>query len=277
MSTAAGTVSVTFIDSSTGHAFARSDLPAAALPASFAPETTLHLGDDPWLVERAEPPTTVEALTIGRLVLTVRRLQSVPADKILYSLPTICETLPAVSPTPVTTGSLELHEDDWRQVELVSRRLTATVDTELAAIRRVYEDDSQRDADGRIVAFRKIHTRSIIPLADPLSWPRLQGLLPAPPHEYAGVRFRRSAVVVVGSFALGFGPLTCYGITDQSRVTVLGLNLTTDSGSIPVAPVEAVLRAFDLVIVDWCRCTVIEPGRLADYFQAAAPPNGTVN
>jgi hypothetical protein len=35
--------------------FARSDLPVSRLPDSFAPETTLHLGGEPWLVERAEP------------------------------------------------------------------------------------------------------------------------------------------------------------------------------------------------------------------------------
>src|SRR2546423_1435250 len=117
MSKAARTVSVEFVDAATGLVFTRSDLPEDQLPDSFAPETTLHLGDDPWLVEGAEPSSAAEFVASGRLVLTVRRLTVSPQD-VLYSLPTICDALPVVGPAPTRVDCLELHEDDWRQVEL---------------------------------------------------------------------------------------------------------------------------------------------------------------
>src|SRR5690348_16903151 len=111
MSAAARTVSVEFIDAPTGRVFARSDLPAGQLPDSFAPETTLHLGDDPWLVEHAEPWSAAEFVASGRLVLTVRRLTTVAPHDVRYSLPTICDALPVVGPAPTPVDCLELHED----------------------------------------------------------------------------------------------------------------------------------------------------------------------
>jgi hypothetical protein len=267
MSTAARTVSVEFIDADTGRTFARSDLPADQLPDSFAPDTTLQLGDDPWRVERAEPLTAAQFVPAGRLVLTVRRLVSVPPREILYSLPTICDTVPAVGPAPTQAECLELHEDDWRQVELVSRSLALTVNAELDAIQRVYDRHGQRDAEGRFFGFREIHVRAIVPLAEPVPWPRLRELLPAAQHEYAGVRLRGAAGVVTGSFAVG-GPLSWYGIAKRDLVSVIGLDLATAGGPVPATAIEPVLRAFDLVVVDWCRCAAIEPDGLSDYLRA---------
>jgi DNA-binding transcriptional ArsR family regulator len=115
-------VCVCELTDATGVVFARSDLPEGHLPDSFAPETILHLGDDPWLVKHAEPSSAAEFIVSGRLVLTVRRLTTVSPQDVLYSLPTICHALPAVGPAATRDDCLELHEDDWRQVELVSRQ-----------------------------------------------------------------------------------------------------------------------------------------------------------
>jgi hypothetical protein len=64
-------------------------------------------------------------------------------------------------------------------VELVSRSLMAAVQTELDAIRRVYEQHGQRDPHGRVFAFHEIDIRSIVPLAESVPWRRLRELLPA--------------------------------------------------------------------------------------------------
>jgi hypothetical protein len=268
MSRTVRTVSVEFVDAATGQTFARSDLPADQLPHSFASETTLHLGDDPWLVERAEPVVATEFVPAGRLVLTVRRLASVPPQEILYSLPTICDTLPRLGPTPTAADCLELHEDDWRQVELVSRSLATAVNAELDAILRVHEQYAERDSDERIVGFRKVHIRSIVPFAEPVSWSRLRELLPTPQQEYEGVRFRGSAQVAVGSFALDVGRLSWYGITERDAMAVLGVAFTAAGDPVAAGCIEPVLREFDLVLIDWCRCAAISPDNLTHYLRA---------
>ena len=261
-------MSVEFVDAATGVVFARSDLPEGQLPDSFAPETTLHLGDDPWLVEHAEPSSAEQFVASGRLVLTVRRLTTVSPQDVLYSLPTICHALPAVGPATTPIDCLELHEDDWRQVELVSRSQAAAVEAELDAIQVVYEQHGLRDSGGRLVGFSKIHVRRIVPLVEPIPQQRLRDLLASSGHEYGGVRFRNSAEVAVGSFAIGVGRLAWYGVTERDSVTVLGLALAAAGGRIPAEAVGPVLREFDLVLVDWCRCAAVGPDNLPDYLAA---------
>jgi hypothetical protein len=98
--------------------------------------------------------------------------------------------------------------------------------------------------------------------------PRLRELLPAPQHEYGGVRFGGSTAVAVDSFALGIGPLSWYGNAERDLVSVLGLNFATVGVPVPVASVDPVLRACDLVVVDRCRCVALEPDGLPDYLRA---------
>jgi len=265
MSEAARMVSVEFIDAATGRVFARSDLPPGQLPESFAPETTLHLGDDPWQVEHAEPSSAAEFVASGRLVLTVRRLTTVSPRDVLYSLPTICDALPMVSPASTPVDCLELHEDDWRQVELVSRNQATTVNTELDAIQAVYEQHRIRDSDGRIVGFNQIHIRPGVQFIESVSWQRLRALLTASSREYSGVRFRGSTEVAVDSFAVGIGQMVWYGVTEGDTVTVLGLSVVAADGPIPTKAIEPVLREFDLVLVDWCRCAAIGPDNVTEY------------
>jgi hypothetical protein len=261
-----GTVAVEFIDAETGQAFARSDLPASQLPASFAAQTTLHLGGDQWQVERAEPTTAAEFVPAGRLVLTLRRVSVVAARDVKFSLPTICDVVPSVVPAGSDVEALELHEDDWRQIELVSRSLIDAVATELQAIRAIYDSHGVRDGQGNVFAFERIHVRSLVPLAEPLSWRALRDVLPAPEHRRP-VTFRGSTgAIAAGSFALGFGSHSWYGIVDGDDVSVVGLRL--ERGPISLTSIEPVLRAFDVVLVDWCRCAVVDPSNLVDYARA---------
>ena len=74
--------------------------------------------------------------------------------------------------------------------------------------------------------------------------------------------------MAVGSFALGVGRLVWYGVTERDSVTVLGLTSTAAGGPIPAESIELVLREFDLVLVDWCRCAAVGPDNITDYLAA---------
>lgn len=265
---AMGTVRVVFIDAETGQMFARSELPAEQLPDSFAIDTTMNLGGDPWQVERAEPLTAAEAAASGQLALTVRRIQFASPKDILYSLPTICESLPDLGHDPVGSDSFELREDDWRQVELISSSRSAAIRAEFDGIGQIFAEHGHRDSEGRLCGFKRIHMRSITPFAEPLPWSSLRGLLATMDNAYHGANFRGTPNLIAGSFAYGSGPVACYGILDGDQVPVLGLATAPGKGPVPIAAIEAVLGAFDLVLVDWCRGAVVGPDRLADYLGA---------
>ncbi|WP_238010644.1 hypothetical protein KZZ52_31035 [Dactylosporangium sp. AC04546] len=225
-------IAVEFVDATSGVVFARADLPPEQLPADFSLRTTLQLGGEPWLVETASRPAP------GRLVLTVRRIERVAPQALLFSLPTLCEALPPLAPGPVPGGCLELHEDDWRQVEAATPAATTVVETEFAAIRRVYE--RHREPAG----FRDLHARTVGPLIPRLPW----NVLGPAEHEYAGVCFRGATRPVAGGFAVRVRGVTWYGLRDADQITLLAV-----AG--PVTPAAgAVLSWAGLALVDWCRC-----------------------
>jgi hypothetical protein len=264
---AARTVAVEFVDVSTGVSFARSDIPAEQLPVIFTANTTLTLAGQSWTVVRAEPPTAAEFSASGRLVLTLSRVT--PQD-ILYSLPTLCERLPAIAEAASDLDPLSLHEDDWQQVELISADLASVAATQLAAVRRVYDEQAVTGSGGAIVGFRNLHLRTApaSPLTPPIPLAQLHQMLP-PQRTYNGVGFTGTAGTAVDSFAYGYGPVDVYGLAPGGAVTVLGLQVTRPrSHTVDTATrLAALMRAATVVLVDWCRCTMLDADSVGAYLQ----------
>lgn len=265
-------VAVEFVDASTGQSFARSDIPAEQLPATFTVDTTLTLAGESWSVVRADPPTAAEFCVSGRLVLTLSRVTYVLPHDILYSLPTLCDRLPAVAPATSDLDRLQLHEDDWRQVELISAGLADVVATELAAVRRVYEEHAVTGPDGGISGFRSLHVRSApaAPLIPPLPQPELRQMLPAQ-RTYAGVGFVGAPGTTIDSFAFGYGPINVYGLAPEGAVAVLGLQISgprSDAFDDTAAGLADIMRACTLTLVDWCRCTMVGADSVGAYLRA---------
>ncbi|MQA95292.1 MAG: hypothetical protein GEV11_11835 [Streptosporangiales bacterium] len=264
-------IRVVFVDAATGVEFARSDVPLAQLPDTFAPATTLHLGEDAWTVVASAPASKPEFARSGRLVLTLSRERTVDPRDVRFSLPTICDVLPPATGT-ASVNTFVLHEDDWRQVELVSAALAEEIRGELRAVQEIVERHASTDAEGRPVGFDDIHVRRVpgAPLQGGIAARELWELLPRPEHVYDGVGFRGATGVAEGSFAGVLGPVVLYGLTAGGRVTVLGL--TGQSGHAAhraatedaAAGLERVLGAFRLYAVDWCRGAVADAGTVRD-------------
>src|SRR3712207_2920934 len=93
-------IQVDLVDDATGATVASGRFPAADLPDSFERPVRLQLEQDAWDVVSAEPATAAEFRERGTLRLTVRRanVQLVDPKDILFSLPSIDERAPAVTP-----------------------------------------------------------------------------------------------------------------------------------------------------------------------------------
>jgi hypothetical protein len=265
-------VTVIFVDGADGKEVGRSKLPADQLPETFDADTTVDIGGMTWLVEHAEPESDMQWRISRTLTLTVRRVGSsaVPARDILFSLPSICDALPSVAGTRSGADAFEIHEDDWRQVEMIAGSLSGVIQSELRAIRAIYEESARRSSDGAIIGFGSVHVRSqpARPLPDPLSLRRVLSMLPQPGRQYAGVAFKGTTGAAVGSFAMAFGSVSLYGLANGDAAEVLCLDGRAVSGAGPpdvVPGLQEVTRAFNLVIVDWCRCSVIGPDSVAEY------------
>jgi hypothetical protein len=245
-------VRVILIDDRTGTAFATTERPAANLPESFEIETTLHLGDTDWSVVHAQPRTRPEYARSGSLTLRLRRVEKVDLSKILFSLPSICDRLAAVGEAPLSGDECILHEDDWRQLELVSRSFAPEADAEIAAIRQIHEQERVE------VGWRKLHVRR-------RPDPPIDASLTLKDVDRAfggGVTFRgvsyrgaRSPIVSGYSFRAADG-LLCYGVEEYGRVKVLGIGQVASASS-PIRSASSlaeIAKEFDLDLIDWCRC-----------------------
>ncbi|MCO5992088.1 hypothetical protein [Actinoallomurus rhizosphaericola] len=270
------TVSVVFVDEGTGREIGRSVLTAEALPDTFEVDTTLHLGDTDWSVRRAEPPTAAQFVATGALTLTVRRVESAPPDTVLYSLPTLYDPLPTVGGRAGDADAFEIHEDGWRQVEMISADLGDVVTTELLAVRRIHDEHARRDEQGRVYGFEAIHLRAepVRPLPRSVPLLRLMGLLPPADRHYAGVGYQGASGLIADSFAFTVGPLVLYGIAEGDLVTTLCVTVERREAPERLAPLTHALaeamRTLGVVLVDWCRCAAVPADSLADYLAAVA-------
>ncbi|AUG75198.1 hypothetical protein CFP65_0217 [Kitasatospora sp. MMS16-BH015] len=244
-------IDVLLVDAADGRPFGRSEQPAEQLPERFEAGMVLDLGESAWAVVTAEPADRAGYLAAGQLVLTLAAQQTVDPNEVGFTLPTILAELPPLTPADETAQDLVLHEDDWRQAELVERACWPEVAAELAKIRQVYEQHSRvvGEGEGAVRVFEEIHLRQgpAAPLTGGLTRQRLFELLSVE-REYAGVALRNGQGRVAESFAAQAGPVTFYGTSREGRVAVLGLAAVT--GESP--ELEALVREFDLVVVDWC-------------------------
>jgi hypothetical protein len=235
------TIRVTFVDAARDVVFGEADLPAERLPESFAAATTLHLGDSEWQVERAEPAERRDFVATGRLRLVLSKIEWVDPQTILFSLPTIENTMPPLVDDDVT-GAFAMHEDDWRQRELVSTAFAPEIVAELAAIQALLA--AQTGA-----GFATLHVRERLPT--PLHG---QHLALADVEAALGRPARRDLTVggqrVAGGFALESAGARVYGYEHEGRVAALGV-----VDGLPPALAE-LARARGLVLVDWCAATV---------------------
>lgn len=267
-SATASTVHVTFVDDATGATLGEADLSPSRLPASFAPATVLHLGDDAWEVVRAEPSEVAQFTAQGALRLTLRfvrstldRREAVAAQPALFRRPSLCDPLPTPGDArAAASGDLcELPADEWRQIELVATSALDAVTAEFDAIARVAEQ--ARVPRG----YRQVHARRAVP--EPLAGAALaleaaRAAFRPPPRAFDALALAGQDRVVADGFAFRTAAgLLVYGLAPQGRVTVLGLlpDRERRGPAVDRAALAALQRAHGLALVDWCARTVVRP------------------
>lgn len=239
-------IHVSFVDARSGALVGETKLESTALPESFHAETTLSLGEKEWSVVSAEPATRAAYEASGVLVIRLHPIERIDPKKILFSLPTINDELPASDGPPVDGSEVVLAEDDWRQCELVVSDLRSEIERELEAIRKIHE--SERAG----VGFRNLHVRTGVTAPLPfakISRADVRAL--APGGTESRLCFRGMPRSISDGFAITRQDGTVlYGVTVGIAVKVLGVHpaFPEDRGDI-----AAFAATRGLLLVDWCR------------------------
>ena len=292
-------IQITLVDAETGNAFGEMDSPIGKMPEVFEPgETTLNLQGALWVVVKAEPSTADEYKQTGKVTVTLEKVKRLPARNILYSLPTICDTIPSVKSVnrertdalPVVAvpadqtqpdgagyirpktarpeGNIyRIHEDYWRQIEFASLSYQDDIEAEMNEIALVVRDHS--DNKRGIMGFTKIHIRKRIcrPMARPFQFDSLLSIMPEESRQYIGIGFGGTGSMeadglIENGFAFQVGPVTVFGLCDNGLVGTLCLHEYGEK-SIPSRGVtvflERIMLANNLALIDWCRQVVLLP------------------
>jgi hypothetical protein len=250
-------IEVTFIDDATEQSIGVTQIPSADLPESFERDTTIHLSGADWNVVNARPKTRAQYTRSKTLILWIRRIDLFDPDNILYSLPSICDPIPAVNNRSVSGKELMLAEDDWRQFELVSNQLADKVDKEIAKIQLIHENATTG------VGWREIHirTKPELPIVSNIALTHLANILKVSAKS-PGVTYHGSQSQIVDGYSFNLNDdFSVYGVAPNGKVQVIAFsqdsNISPNHNSIE--SIERLARKFNLDLVDWCRCVRVNP------------------
>lgn len=169
---------------------------------------------------------------------------------ILFSLPTICAELPGASAESVRREGTRLHEDDWRQVELVANVHALAICDNFQAINEIRSERSG-------LGFVRIHIRE--EPHDPLRGLNigLDCVVEALGAEYRvadGLALIPGGRRIADAFAFVGPHSTVYGIERGGIVTTLGVHPTSEVTGRPDSGVDALAQLaeqHDAYLVDW--------------------------
>jgi hypothetical protein len=273
-------IDVIFVNNETGQPFARSLMPVNQLPTSFEAHTTFYIKDEDWELIEASSMTSEQFVEAGTLVLKLRKIETgyVQAKDILYTLPTINKEAP-----PIAEGSskldkqvLELHEDEWRQIELLSPTYQDDVIAHLKEIARIHNE--QRVFNGVFVAFKEIYIREGIsnPLKKKIKLSEVYSVLPPQAVQYDALAYENVAGLIEGGFAFRIDTLDFYGQQMDGIVNTLCLHSCILSYSLAAAAfLKQIMTQQELILIDWRRVTGLSPdgNNVEQYLQEVVSQN----
>ncbi len=254
-------VHVTFVDDAKNETLGEGKFELSDLPDSFLESTTLDVGDENWSVVQADPPLKEKFAKSKKLTVRLRRIEQVSTETLLYSLPTIADPLPASQGRIADDSEMVIAEDDWRQIECVSKQLEDCIREEMADIGTILRDARES------VGFTKIHVRKRIPQ------PLLGATLPRSYLEgqfgpaSAAVRFHGSGARISDAFCHDVGDhWLLYGTTQKDQAITLALAPSAHTNGALATPLRHLCDTHSLLLVDWCGCRFGAPG--SDDFAA---------
>lgn len=236
-------ITLELIDAASGAVLATEQTSLDALPEAFeGVETHLSIGDVQYHVVGADPSTRELIAAAGRVRLLLTRVAETDPRAILFSVPTLENGSAPIDATRAADDAIKLHEDDWRQIELVQADQLAAVDEELqeiSALKAVAHVGS---------GYSKLHVRRRVPtplVGATVSLRELRDALDAPQRDLA----IRGVGVVRDGFALPLGDAMVYGTAPDGVVTTLAVQGIADD---VVPALHPIALRHKLLLVEWC-------------------------
>jgi hypothetical protein len=241
------TIKVTFIDDATGDIISISEMKQEQLPEAFDEPATMQVADKEWQIVKADPVYNKDFSASKKLVLHLRSIEYIDPLNIRFSIPTISNDLPLVVDHPLFHDfALDLHEDDWRQIEFFPLQLLPEIQREMTKVEAILFPDNDAST---LAGYDTIHVRKIdrqhitIPFKDFCEQitVREKGALTLKFADYSGF--------VQDGFALRSDNYTYYGTMKDGIINELCLQQFDQADD----EFSNIAARYGLALVIWCR------------------------
>jgi hypothetical protein len=242
------TVTVEFIVNGTSNPFAISEVPIEQLPDTFELETNLEIGQQQWSVTQAVPNKKEEFTKTGKLKVFLNKVQTIDPKELLFSLPTINDSIFEIETT--TSGSLfSIHEDDWRQMEFISKKYDLEVAQEMKSVVEIYEQHKIG------IGFDQVHIRKII--EQPLHDEKINFEVFIQNFnvikKYDGFGIGNNKAKDSFAFQIEEGTILYGQAPNSGGISFLCVAANENSKQ----SIEEIAEKYNLIFVDWCRAEII--------------------
>jgi len=261
-------IEVKFVENGKDKPFAVSEMPIEQLPDTFEIDTTLDIGNDKWTIVNAIPIKKEEFMKTGKLSLFLSKVELMNPKDILFSLPSINDVIGSISKSRNKIDQYyKIHEDDWRQIELVSNHHEKMINNELNSIIEIYNNFREE------YGFKKIHVRKEIikPLEKSnISLTQLKKIF-GTSKEFQGLAYEGQPLGIDNSYAfISNSGVTIWGESSENgSVRSICFSSSKPKGVEEFsASLLKLLNDEKLYLIDWCRVQKINDLKsLTDYYK----------
>jgi hypothetical protein len=194
-------------------------------------------------------------------------VQTISPKDILMTIPTIENTFPDFE-NKTDINNLKILEDDWRQIEFVSKDQKALIDQELDSITYIFEHEMHQGKDYSV--FKNLHVRRLITKPISLTFEKIKSYLAGAKNEVAGITVNGNSGQVKNGFSISSQGINYYGVKDdKDNVSVLCFHSAgTDKDLInSIDKVSKFLAMENLYLVDWIGRSIVDEKNIKNFFQ----------
>jgi len=194
-------------------------------------------------------------------------VQTINPKDILMTIPTIENTFPDFE-NKTNPNNLKILEDDWRQIEFISKDQKTLIDQEIDSITYIFEHEMHQGKD--YSAFKNLHVRRLITKPVSLTFEKIKSYLGDTKNKIAGITINGNSGQVRNGFSIFSQGLNYYGVKDDNnKVFVLcfyGADADKDLVN-SIGRVSKLLSTENLYLVDWIHRKIVDEKNIKDVFK----------
>jgi hypothetical protein len=184
--------------------------------------------------------------------------QNINFNDILFTTPTLENALPDFE-NKMDTSNLQFHEDDWRQIEFISKNQKDVIDKEIAKIKDIYVNHSHKG--DTYTAFKEVAVRDLITQPLAIEFLKVKSYLADKDIPIYGVSLQNNSGQVRNGFSFSANGIDYYGQLDENKKIKWFCIYSAESQESlksSIGRLSKLLATENLYLVDWRQMKVFD-------------------